>query len=159
MQPGSRCNEDQNATRIKMQWGSRCNEDQDATRIKMQWGSRCDEDKDATRINKIVKKWSVLGLVHILIPYTLKSEFRTVVHHPVDIGDDQVGCSSGLDAKWCCLSQKVGWRLPIWPQLRPWAEGCQALTTHFCWFAKKTFSLLIVTVPFLIWENPANVYF
>ena len=51
------------------------------------------------RINKIVKKLSVLGLVHILIPYTFKSEFRTVVHRPVLIGDDQVECSSGLDAK------------------------------------------------------------
>ena len=34
-QQGSRCNKDQDATRIKMQRGSRCNEDQDATRIKI----------------------------------------------------------------------------------------------------------------------------
>ena len=50
MQRGSRCDQDQNATRIKMQRRSRCNEDQDATRIKMQRGSRCNDDQDATRI-------------------------------------------------------------------------------------------------------------
>ena len=50
MQRGSRCNKDQNATRIKMQRGSRCNEDQDATRIRMQRGSRCNEDQDARKI-------------------------------------------------------------------------------------------------------------
>ena len=50
MQQGLRCNEDQDATRIKMQRGSRCNENQDATRIKMQRGSKCNEDQDRTRI-------------------------------------------------------------------------------------------------------------
>ena len=70
MQRGSKCSEDQNATRIKMQRGSRFNEDQDAmkmkmrikmqhgprilvqdaTMIKMYRGSRCNEDEDATRI-------------------------------------------------------------------------------------------------------------
>ena len=45
-----------------MQQGSRCNEDQDATRTKMQRGPRCNEDKDAMRIKKIVRRWSVLNL-------------------------------------------------------------------------------------------------
>ena len=44
MQGGSRCSEDQDTKRIKVQQGSRCNDDQDAMRIKMQ------RDQDATRV-------------------------------------------------------------------------------------------------------------
>ena len=50
MQKGSRCNEDQDAIRVKTQRGSKCNEGQNATRINMQQGSRCNEDQDAKRI-------------------------------------------------------------------------------------------------------------
>ena len=53
MQRGSKCNEDQDAMkmkmRIKMQHGPRILV-QDATMIKMYRGSRCNEDEDATRI-------------------------------------------------------------------------------------------------------------
>ena len=57
MQRGSRCNEDQDAARIKMQRGSSSaagedwrREDQVATRVKMQRGSRYNEDENARRI-------------------------------------------------------------------------------------------------------------
>ena len=52
MQRGSRCTKDQYATRIKMRRGSRCNKDKDATRIKMQRGSRCNKDQDEMKNNE-----------------------------------------------------------------------------------------------------------